>query len=134
MVRSAISPRGDYMVSVDATKVWRHDLKSGKSTILSHKVNVGKKDSGVPGSAVAFDPSGDMFAVGDKNGVVLLWKTDNDNWGTPISLFQKGVIRALAFDPQSQVLAAGNEYGKITVWEASTGKRVSPTLIGDVGM
>ena len=84
-------------------------------------------------TAVAFDPSGEMFAVGSEDGGVKIYKTDNGGpvkedqpvMGGTALLTLKGnvdVIYSLAFRPDGKQIAVGGKDGQVRIYDVSTGK------------
>ena len=84
-------------------------------------------------TAIVFDPSGDLFAVGSEDGSVKLYKTDNGGpvkedqpvMGGAALLTLKGnadVIYSLAFRPDGKQIAVGGKDGQVRIYDITTGK------------
>jgi WD40 repeat protein len=79
-------------------------------------------------SAATFDPTTDYLAVGDRDGRVLLARTDGE--GQRFLLGATTDITALAWSPDGRSVAAGCHTGDIHLWDVASGR---PLLIPAFG-
>ena len=69
---------------------------------------------------IAFNPDGDILAVGDQTGVIQLWDTNSGELlQTLFSVDGKQAVSPLAFSPDGKLLLAGNY-----LWDITTSTRV----------
>jgi len=77
-----------------------------------------------PVTAIAFSPSGDVLAAGDRTHAVRLWDTRNPmdvtDLGRPLNGHAESVD-ALAFSANGKLLVSGAEDGVIFVWDLRQG-------------
>lgn len=73
--------------------------------------------------SVAFHPTGDLFATGDGNGDVHLWRTSD---GQRLAIYQGHAnwIRSLAFTPNGNILASSGDDLTINFWDLHTGRQI----------
>lgn len=84
-------------------------------------------------SAVALDPSGEVFAVGGEGGVVNLYRAKEDTFGTRLgsdpSPSSSPTTTALAFSsPNTSLLAAGTQHGDVHLYRLE-GQTRTPRLL-----
>jgi WD40 repeat protein len=73
--------------------------------------------------SVALSPSGDLFATGDGNGDIHLWRLND---GQQVAIYQGHAnwIRALTFTPDGKILASSSDDLTIGFWEIATGRKI----------
>ena len=106
----ALSPSGDRIAeSLCTGDVIVHDAATGRV--------VKRRQVAREASAVAYDPRGDVLAVGTDRGIELL---DPSNLRTQSRLDGHGEPNAIAFSPDGAKLAATTDLG-VTVWDVASG-------------
>jgi WD40 repeat protein len=81
------------------------------ATIHGHKAYV---------NALAYSPSGKLFASGDDQGMIVLW--DGDSLGPLFRLAgHRATVMSLAFSDGDRILASSAADGNVRFWETSTG-------------
>jgi WD40 repeat protein len=73
--------------------------------------------------SIAFSPAGDLFATGDGNGDVHLWRISD---GQQVAIYQGHAnwIRSLAFTPDGTILASSSDDLTIGFWDLQTGRKI----------
>ena len=94
-------------------------LSSTETGELKHKIK--KHTDWV--TAIAFSPSGQYVASGDRNGNIHVWDPENGQEVFALS-GHSTCIRGLSWRGDSKVLASCSEDGSIRTWEMEGGKQV----------
>lgn len=74
-----------------------------------------------PTSALAFDPSGEVLAIGHEDGTVCLWEPGSGQHRT-LHVARRAGVNAVAFAPDDGTLAVGDEGGRVSLWDTGTGR------------
>ncbi len=133
------SPDGEYLAVCGTDpyiSIYKINRSADKETIdvsLWKKLSVTNSAS----TAIQFSPDGKMLAVGDRNGVVRVWRFDDGKLTGPFLKLtlndeNTGVgrrIRAVAFNAASSLIAVGGDHSKILVYDANTGDLVSRLIL-----
>ncbi|MBR4753190.1 MAG: hypothetical protein IK077_15680 [Thermoguttaceae bacterium] len=133
------SPDGEYLAVCGTDpyiSIYKVNRSADKETIdvsLWKKLSVTNSAS----TAIQFSPDGKMLAVGDRNGVVRVWRFDDGKLTGPFLKLtlndeNTGVgrrIRAVAFNAASSLIAVGGDHSKILVYDANTGDLVSRLIL-----
>jgi WD40 repeat protein len=106
----AVAVRPDRPPGQPPAEVVLWDLATGQRRPA---VRPGASDDGTP---LAFTPTGQTLATGDREGVVRLW--DAEAGLEQLTLRQAGGVSALEFAPDGRALAAGSVDGSVTLWYA----------------
>jgi WD40 repeat protein len=126
-MRTAVSVHGDYLLSAGldsrgtgAATIWK--LRSGTGCRLRDL------KLGSPVTAVAFASASDTLAIGNGNGLIELWKVEDEHNKTdfrPTSAPKKeqsdSGVQSIAFSPDDKFLVASFFDGTITVREVASG-------------
>lgn len=75
-------------------------------------------------TALAASPAGNLFAVGDEQGVVRVCEVASTRCLHEVTLPSRTEVTALAFDSKAEKLAIGDAKGDLAVWEVVNGTRV----------
>ena len=78
----------------------------------------------VPKTAIAFSSSGDLVAVGDKNGVAKLIVVETGMVITETTI-RSSKITSACFSPNSKYFATGSSNGSIQIWSSKTGALIN---------
>lgn len=129
----AISPSGSHIV-ITADKIVRTI-----GTNDFHGSSVRKYDSPDPLTCLAFHPSEELFATGDKNGVIRLWycldprniaRRGNSNHDrrtnrapTTVMHWHAHAVSSIAFTANGSYLLSGGEEAVLVIWQLQNGHR-----------
>lgn len=99
-----------------------------KERILLWKVSQSKIDRVILNSgsqaihALAFNPDGDILAVGTNDGLVSLWPGGEYSLKQPdLMRSHQAAVKAMAFSPDGKYLATGDNGGELCIWELDSG-------------
>ena len=73
--------------------------------------------------SVVFNPTGDIFATGDGNGEIHLWRLC-DYQRVAIYRGHTNLVRGLFFTPDGKILASSSDDLRICLWEIATGRQL----------
>ena len=83
--------------------------------------------------SLAFSPGGEVLAVGDGDGKLLLWKLASPDSPTWFEAHEAPIL-SLAFSPDGQTLATGSsDKTCIRLWSVAQGTPIFKTISGQVG-
>ncbi len=120
LVKSIVfSPNGKYLISgsEDGTaRIWTLDGDSDAKII--REAEIIKQPDSINSVAISHD--GENLALGNQNGMVLLWKRKTIA-GTRVFSTEKSLpLEAVAFSPDGNYLAAGGWKSTIFIWETES--------------
>ncbi len=121
------------LLSIQETQADGYHLPESKSALFSSlntpNVLYTVQDDSVVG-AVAYDPTGAYFAIGDDNGLVQILDAVD---GKQVHTIQfDGAITGLDFSPDGERLGTASEDGAAKVWDVGTGQELF-SLVGHDG-
>ena len=70
--------------------------------------------------SLAFNPQGDLLAVGTESGQIWLWPVGT-TYQTDVLNHHQAAVGALAFSPDGGQLASGDDGGQLYLWEVASG-------------
>ena len=76
--------------------------------------------------AVDFSPDGETFATGTEAGHILLWNLADEDFDTPIDLFQGHIswIAGIDYSPDGSLIASSSADTRVVVWDVETGEDI----------
>jgi WD40 repeat protein len=66
--------------------------------------------------SVAFDPSGQIITIGNRDGTISIWNNDGTPRGSGPYQGHKGAINSIAFGPGGELLVSGGHDGTVRLW------------------
>jgi WD40 repeat protein len=98
------------------TRLW--DLGTGK---LSGTIDRPDGDTFLYNIAIAFNPQGNLLAISDGSGMLLLWDVESGVIIRQLSAHQMP-LWTLDFHPAGHTIASGGHDGIVKLWDTATGK------------
>ncbi|GJJ09898.1 hypothetical protein Clacol_004122 [Clathrus columnatus] len=134
----AVSPSGEWLVAIGGPKAYvcpMSSLQAGFTKFISNE----------PLTCLAFHPTQEYFATGDKKGQIRLWycldsslvasskNVDNDkekHAQTTMLHWHAHAVSSLAFSSNGAYLLSGGEEAVLVVWQLHTGKKEYVPRVG----
>jgi WD40 repeat protein len=113
------------------------DVQCEKSLLRFWELPSGQRTSEIAiqgrQTSLAFSPQGNMIAMGQENGKVLLSGileiSQGRFSGYELPFTNAGAVRSLAFSPDGLTLASGDSSGALVFWDVETGQPIGEPLI-----
>jgi WD40 repeat protein len=95
----------------------------------AHPDDIGDGSVNTPSvNALAYSPAGGVFATGDEDGEVVLWRASTDSALAIFCVDDGQAIESLAFSRDGRLLAVGDLGGEISVYDVATRKPVAASV------
>jgi WD40 repeat protein len=98
------------------TRLW--DLATGRSI---GTIDLPDGDNFIYNIAFAFNPQGNLLAIGNGSGMLLLWDVDSGTLIRQLSAHQMP-LWTLDFHPAGHTIASGGHDGIVKLWDTATGE------------